>query len=255
MAGCRQGAVPRLFGCSWEPHNKSGFVHTHVGFVQRWRLGGASQSSDATPLLVSKIVGSSRSGSVTHRNFVVMAAAAAAESNQDNLPAVSNVVTVRHADLLNKSSDLAAVLEEGFGPSGLGIIAISGVPKFSELRKKLLKLSQSLSALPEEAKLQLEDPISKYSFGWSYGKEILDSGQPDSLKGSFYANPLYDVPTLDAKLIQRYPAHCRPNLWPTKHLPELEPTFKMLGALMVEVGLLIANHCDKYILLVKGRIN
>lgn len=33
---------------------------------------------------------------------------------------------------------------------------------------------------------------SKYSYGWSEGKEFLASGKPDTLKGSFYANPLVD---------------------------------------------------------------
>lgn len=75
--------------------------------------------------------------------------------------------------------------------------------------------------------------ICRYNFGWSHGKEKLESGKPgklfcldfetlrtiacmllllffslcfdfaDMLKGSFYANPILDRPTTDEALIQR----------------------------------------------------
>jgi hypothetical protein len=61
-----------------------------------------------------------------------------------------------------------------------------------------------LAALPEESKKLLEDPSSKYSFGWSHGKEMLKSGQPDVFKGSFYANPVLNVPTTENRLIERF---------------------------------------------------
>lgn len=85
----------------------------------------------------------------------------------------------------------------------------------------------------------------------------------------------------------RYPSYCRPNIWPTDSLPELEigmteciqwalnvtvsfliwtffifylesslcllispflffVAFKALGKLMMEVGLMLAHHCDRY---------
>lgn len=159
----------------------------------------------------------------------------------------NKVVTIPYSDLLEKTNDLSEKLETGFGPSGLGIIAISNVPKYPVLRKNLLELSHSLAALPEEAKKDLEDADSRYSFGWSHGKEKLESGQPDKFKGSFYANPIVDVPTSDEGLIKRYLSYCRPNLWPRDTLPELEPAFKDLGRLIFNVGLLLAYHCDKYV--------
>lgn len=55
------------------------------------------------------------------------------------------------------------------------------------------------------------------------------------MKASFYANPIVDTPTLDARLVQRYPSYCRPNLWPREALPPLEPAFKRLGRLIVQV--------------------
>ncbi|KAM2313376.1 hypothetical protein EV2_027057 [Malus domestica] len=60
-----------------------------------------------------------------------------------------------------------------------------------------------LANLPEEVKKVLEDPHSRYNCGWSRGKEKPESGKPDMLKGSFYANPILDSPTTDESLIQR----------------------------------------------------
>ncbi|EFJ13385.1 hypothetical protein SELMODRAFT_122337, partial [Selaginella moellendorffii] len=135
------------------------------------------------------------------------------------------------------------------GAQGLGIIAVSNVPGFTEMRsnRNLLNLAQSLSSLPENALKELEDPASRFSFGWSHGKEFLESGQLDELKASFYANPIVDRPTDDPALIERYPSYCRANLWPRKELPDLESSFKKLGSLIVKVGLHLAAHCDKHV--------
>lgn len=70
--------------------------------------------------------------------------------------------------------------------------------------------------------------LLRYNFGWSHGKEKLESGKlgefhrlflllqytfiiplacshgcADMLKGSYYANPLQDVPTSDSSEMQR----------------------------------------------------
>ncbi|KAK8930890.1 hypothetical protein KSP39_PZI016382 [Platanthera zijinensis] len=156
-------------------------------------------------------------------------------------------VSISYSDLKDKRRDLSPMIEEGFGPNGLGIISVSEVPGFSDLRQNLLNLSPRIASLPNEVRSQLEDPESRYNFGWSHGKEKLESGKPDTYKGSFYANPVLDVPTTDASLIQRYPHYCRPNIWPINDLPELESAFKALGRLMLDVGLLLAYHCDHYV--------
>ncbi|KAK8941632.1 hypothetical protein KSP40_PGU009247 [Platanthera guangdongensis] len=155
-------------------------------------------------------------------------------------------VSISYSDLKDKRRDLSPMIEEGFGPNGLGIISVSEVPGFSDLRQNLLNLSPRIASLPNEVRSQLEDPESRYNFGWSHGKEKLESGKPDTYKGSFYANPVLDVPTTDASLIQRYPHYCRPNIWPINDLPELESAFKALGRLILDVGLLLAYHCDHY---------
>ncbi|XP_021996644.1 uncharacterized protein LOC110893816 isoform X3 [Helianthus annuus] len=155
-------------------------------------------------------------------------------------------VVIPFTHLQDKDADLSMKIEEGLGPDGLGILSVSGVPGYTLLRQNLLNLAPRLANLPEKVKNELEDPQSRYNFGWSHGKEKLESGKPDLLKGSFYANPILDKPTTDAALIQRYPAYCGSNIWPQSTMPELEIAFKSLGKLILDVGLLVAYHCDKY---------
>ncbi|OUZ99700.1 Non-heme dioxygenase N-terminal domain [Macleaya cordata] len=165
----------------------------------------------------------------------------------ENAPSTIQTVTISYSELTDKDADLSMKIEEGFGPNGLGILSISNVPELSSLRQNLLHLAPRLASLPEEVKKELEDPHSRYNFGWSHGKEKLESGKPDMLKGSYYANPVLDRPTTEDSVIQRYPSYCQPNIWPGKALPELESAFKALGKLMVDVGLILAYHCDQYV--------
>ncbi|CAI5494897.1 unnamed protein product [Closterium sp. Naga37s-1] len=156
------------------------------------------------------------------------------------------VVRVSFADL-KEGKDLSAQIEAAFGPGGLGIIAVSDVPGYPEAREQLLPLALRLGELPEEAKRRIEDPDSKYSFGWSEGKESVEAGRRDALKASFYANPLTDTPTTDPEFIRRFPTYCRPNVWPSQDLPELEPAFKALSRMIVDVGKQLLQHCDSYV--------
>ncbi|XP_065850085.1 uncharacterized protein [Euphorbia lathyris] len=167
-------------------------------------------------------------------------------SSQTVFPTL-RTVTILYSDLKDKNAGLSLKIEEGFGPNGLGILSVTDVPGFSTLRQNLLHFSPRLASIPEEKKQELEDPNSRYNFGWSHGKEQLESGKPDVYKGSFYANPVLDVPTTDANIIQRYPHYCRSNIWPGDTLPELEVAFKELGKLVIEVGLMLAYHCDQYV--------
>ncbi|XP_034223437.1 uncharacterized protein LOC117633778 isoform X3 [Prunus dulcis] len=166
-------------------------------------------------------------------------------SSENTVPTVTPV-TISYSELKDKNTDLSLKIEEGFGPNGLGILSITDVPEYSSLRRNLLHLSPRLANLPEEVKKELEDPDSRYNFGWSHGKEKLESGKPDTLKGSFYANPMLDRPTTDEYLLQRYPSYCGSNIWPNSELPELEVAFKALGKLILGVGLMVAFHCDRY---------
>jgi len=156
--------------------------------------------------------------------------------------AESPVAKIDYQDLVN-NADLSASLKAGFGPEGLGIIVVSGVPNFVEKRQRLLPLARKFAMLSDEVKAKYEHAASHYNFGWSHGKEVL-AGKPDYAKGSYYANPLYDQPFDDADLVARFPSFCAPNIWPKEDLPELEPAFKDLGKLICETGFLLAKHCD-----------
>lgn len=168
--------------------------------------------------------------------------------DQANMYRTVKPVTISYSDLKDKGKDLSSKIEEAFGPEGLGVISISDVPEFSFLRRNLLHLSPILASLPDDVKVSLEDPVSRYSFGWFHGNEKLESAKLDAFKGCFSANPIIDVPTTDVSLMQRYSSFCRPNKWPTTALPELEVAFKALGQLILDVGLMVACHCDKYVL-------
>lgn len=78
-------------------------------------------------------------------------------------------------------------------PDSLGVIAVDGVSELLERRAALLPLAAQLAGLPEDTLSKLEHPRSNYLVGWSRGKEILANGEPDTNKGSFYANPLVDT--------------------------------------------------------------
>jgi len=159
---------------------------------------------------------------------------------------VDGVVVLKYEDLVAKKDGTKSI-EEAFGYRGIGLLIVSGVPEFAKLREALLPLGSQFADLPEEKLNKVVHKESHYSFGWSHGKEILSPGKFDTFKGSYYNNPQYDVPTENKELIKNYPEVCLPNIWPKEDFPELEPAFKNLGRLFVEVGKLIAYQCDQYV--------
>ncbi|CAN6354429.1 unnamed protein product [Urochloa humidicola] len=170
------------------------------------------------------------------------------QQQRQRRPPTVRAVTIPFADLRDRGKDLSGKVEEGLGRQGLGIVSVAGVPGYPELRKRLLRLAPRIANLPEEVKKQLEDPSSRYNFGWSHGKQKFESGKFDTLKGSYFANPVLNVPTTDDALVTRFPSYCQPNIWPTDDLPDLETAFKDLGKLVLEVGLMVAHHCDCYVM-------
>lgn len=155
-----------------------------------------------------------------------------------------DIPVVLYASLRRADSATRSILRSAIGTEGLGIVSVSDIPGFPEMRRRLLPLAKRLAAQPKEALERLEDEASQYNVGWSFGRELLD-GRVDARKGSFYANPNMDVPTDDVTLIERYPCYCRPNVWPAPggDLEELEPAFKELGQLMYRVGMELLDAC------------
>jgi len=169
----------------------------------------------------------------------------------------SVVVTLAYEDLISfdpSTATGARIVEQigkAFGPHGLGLLAVSDVPGFAAKRQALLPLAAKLPALPDLP----VDADSLYSVGWSHGKEEIMPGQPDTAKGSFYANPLTE--NLAKSLQQRdgtfpkdqaaqHPEFYAPNVWPSQSLPELQSAFCEMGQLLKKVGSKIAAACDVY---------
>ena len=162
----------------------------------------------------------------------------------------SPVVSLCYPDLLRADVDLSASISAAFGPEGLGLIVVSDIPSYPALRSTLLPLASAIAHLPPSVQATMESPESFFNFGWSLGKEQFN-GKPDTVKGSFYANPLHDQPFADhpdrEDLQRKWPTFALPNIWPTQQLPQLEGAFKALGRLIVDVGIELSRHIDAFI--------
>jgi isopenicillin N synthase-like dioxygenase len=158
----------------------------------------------------------------------------------------SDLVLVDYQALIDDASSpfLLNSIETAFGAEGIGIIGIRNVPNFIALKDQVLHQAHPLAHLPEESLKELEDPDSMYNSGWSHGKEMLKPGTPDLAKGSFYFNPIIDVPRPEDQ--QAYPLSYPINKWPRSNLSELEPACKTLGKLMKDVAVKISKHIDNF---------
>ncbi|KAJ3273206.1 hypothetical protein HDV01_004708 [Terramyces sp. JEL0728] len=158
------------------------------------------------------------------------------------------VVVLDYNKLVDPGSDLYEYIDDAFGnkPGTLGACFVSNVPGYSELRQKCLVYGSQLAALSQAELDSMVDPKSTYMFGWSHGKEIMN-GKADFAKGSFYFNPIHDMPTSeDPEFAAKFAEYGRPNIWPAG-LPDIRKDLMQLGQLIIETGKLVALHCDKYI--------
>jgi len=156
-----------------------------------------------------------------------------------------NIVELDYNDLV-AGVDLTEQIKTAYGFDGTGLLTVKNVPGFIEARATLLPLSKKFADLSDDVKQKYVHKESYYSFGWSHGKENLQ-GKPDFAKGSYYANPQYDTPISDPEIIKNFSSFAHPNIWPKEDLPELEQAFKNLGQIIVSVGKLVAQQCDKYV--------
>lgn len=161
------------------------------------------------------------------------------------------VVSISYPTLVSSPLSLTASIEKAFGsqPNCLGIVIVRDLPSaYVSARERLLKLAYKYATMKEEARETCADPKSRYSFGWSHGKEIMN-GKPDTLKGSYYANPVVDSPTVSPDLRAAYPEYYGNNIWPGKDLKEVEgfeEAFKDLGRLVFKVGCELAAACQPF---------
>ncbi|EJF66425.1 Clavaminate synthase-like protein [Dichomitus squalens LYAD-421 SS1] len=159
-------------------------------------------------------------------------------------------VSISYNTLVSSPLSLADSIERAFGshPDSLGIVIVRDLPStYTPARERLLRLAYRFANLEPSIRERYADPKSRYSFGWSHGKEIMN-GKPDTMKGSYYANPVLDEPNVSAELRQAYPEYYGKNIWPTDtpEVSEFEQAFKDLGGFVFKVGCQLAVACQPF---------
>ncbi|ODV58036.1 Clavaminate synthase-like protein [Ascoidea rubescens DSM 1968] len=158
------------------------------------------------------------------------------------------------------------ILEQAFGEKSLGLIIINQMPKdYLSLRDKVLKSSSILANLSDDILKLLEIKESIYLVGWSLGKEKLENGNFDLLKGSFYINCSFfkdsklEGPNLsDIESFSEFKSYTIKNQWfdsiknkeQIKQLEELKDFQKDCKALInyiLQIGLKLSEKLDSYI--------
>ncbi|EIW86458.1 Clavaminate synthase-like protein [Coniophora puteana RWD-64-598 SS2] len=164
----------------------------------------------------------------------------------------SGVITISYPTLVSSPLSLEREIEQAFGshPQALGIILVKDLPAaYNSQRENLLRLAHTFANLDEGIREKYTDPRTSYSFGWSHGKEIMN-GKPDTLKGSYYANPVVDTPDVASQLKEEYREYYGNNIWPSADEPSIggfEAAFKDLGRFVFKVGCEIAAACQPFV--------
>lgn len=164
----------------------------------------------------------------------------------------TDVVSISYQTLVSSPSSLETSIEEAFGShsQALGIILVKDLPPvYPVYRERLLKFAYDFAHLDEDIREKYVDPGSIYSYGWSHGKEIMN-GRPDTLKGSYYANPVVDVPDVNPAVKAAYPPIYGNNIWPDKNeigIEGFEEAFKDLGGFVFDVGRHLAGACQPFV--------
>ncbi|KAF8610761.1 Clavaminate synthase-like protein [Ceratobasidium sp. AG-I] len=161
-------------------------------------------------------------------------------------------VSISYNTLTAAPESLAPAIERAFGssPDCLGILLVTDLPpSYPTKRERLLRLAASFAALPEPVREKYSDESTRYSFGWSWGKEIMN-GKPDTLKGSYYANPVVDYPQVDDAQRAAHPEYYGKNIWPAADesgIEGFEEAFKDLGGFVFGVGCQVAGACQSFV--------
>ena len=94
----------------------------------------------------------------------------------------------------------------------------------------------------------LSCPAAEYLSGWSHGKETLQSGSYDTLKGSYYVNcAFYQGKGVTVPSSIGFPEFTAPNVWPDETaLPGFQDAIEELCTLIIDVAVLVARACDQY---------
>jgi hypothetical protein len=162
----------------------------------------------------------------------------------------ANVVIVDWNELIEKepylSENIKNLLEDAYGRRGYGILGIRNVPGFVEAKEAFLPLAHKLATLPQEyLDEHLTDAQSLYNAGWSHGKEKLGEDKPaDFAKGSFYFNPVTDLPGTEQDR-QQFPLSYPRNKWPEPHvIPGFREKAVCIGLILRDACVQVARHID-----------
>lgn len=159
---------------------------------------------------------------------------------------------IPYDDLVNgrDSERIGAAIAAAFGERGLGVLAVTGVPKeLTAARLELLALARKLGTLDAEVLAKYERPELSYCAGWSRGREKF-KGKLDTAKGSWYANGLWEEPAGEgpraADLKARYAPMTTEPLWPDADLGgcDLRTAFRGYSRSLYELADPILRHCD-----------
>jgi isopenicillin N synthase-like dioxygenase len=159
--------------------------------------------------------------------------------------AATATATDAASDNVLESALLALKLERAFSaPSSTGIVAIRNVPGFVAAKQACLPLAHTLAHLPADyLEGELTDPDSLFNSGWSHGKEKLGD-EPDTAKGSFYYNPVTDLPGTPEDRAT-YPLSYPANKWPAEErIPNFKTAAKELGCILRDTTALLSRHID-----------
>ncbi|KAF7818353.1 Isopenicillin N synthase-like [Senna tora] len=151
---------------------------------------------------------------------------------------------------LDKVETMTKTIMETLGPRGPGLLAITGVPNASKLRKEFLPLARELALLDHESRKRI---LKENSLG-----SDVPLKNPDRSVSSFAMQLKYAKAT---ELIDRKPTseadyllHTEDNPQEVDHtmiachnmkLKNIGSTFKELGFCMMELGLRLAQICDR----------
>lgn len=165
-------------------------------------------------------------------------------TNVSDPPEEALLVTLDWADLVTSSPAVEPALEKAFAtPDSTGILAIRNVPHFVQAKKDFLPQAHTLATLPPDyLNEHLTDADSLFNAGWSHGKEKLRDDTPDLAKGSFYFNPVTDLPGTPEDR-EKYPLSYPQNLWP-EIIPGFQVNAKKLGCILKEAVVEVTRHLD-----------
>eukprot|EP00566_Odontella_aurita_P012071 CAMPEP_0113538474 /NCGR_PEP_ID=MMETSP0015_2-20120614/7381_1 /TAXON_ID=2838 /ORGANISM="Odontella" /LENGTH=482 /DNA_ID=CAMNT_0000438043 /DNA_START=186 /DNA_END=1634 /DNA_ORIENTATION=- /assembly_acc=CAM_ASM_000160 len=140
---------------------------------------------------------------------------------------------------------LGATLTEVFRTGEM--VAIRNVPGYAESAAVVLPMAHRLAHLPEEVKSSLTRPESHFQAGWNQGHVMLNKRVNDPNKGSFYFNPVTDVPATPEER-KMHPGVFPPNVWPTEEdMPGFQDEAKSLGMIMHNALVQFAKHVDAHV--------